>query len=69
MGCNNSSPLAKAVRAHRDFHFKTGLLLDKGARLLGINRFPLTSPLYKVAKIAGYAHVALASIALVLLED
>ncbi|MCA1903226.1 MAG: hypothetical protein CV045_01480 [Cyanobacteria bacterium M5B4] len=69
MGCKNTSPLAKAVRAHRDFHFKTGLLLDKGARLLGLNRCPLTSPLYKLTKVAGYTHVALASIALVLLED
>ncbi|MCS6959578.1 MAG: hypothetical protein RMK91_05955 [Pseudanabaenaceae cyanobacterium SKYGB_i_bin29] len=69
MVCKSGSPLAMAVRAYRDFHFRTGLLLDKGARLLGVNRFPLTKPLYKVAKIAGYTNVALASIALVLLED
>ncbi|MFN3360228.1 MAG: hypothetical protein ACK421_02195 [Pseudanabaenaceae cyanobacterium] len=69
MVCKSSSPLAAAVRFHRDFHFKTGLLLDTGARLLGVHRFPLTKPLYKAAKIAGYANVALASIALVLLED
>jgi hypothetical protein len=63
------SNLAKAIRLHRNFHFKTGLLLDKGARLLGLHRCPLTKPLYKAVKIAGYTNIALASIALVLLED
>lgn len=67
--CKTKSKLAKAVRLHRNFHFKTGLLLDQGARLLGVHRCPLTKPLYKVVKVAGYANVALASIALVLLED
>jgi hypothetical protein len=69
MGCQAKSPLAQAIRAHRDFHFRTGLFLDKGARLLGLHRCPLTSPFYKLAKVAGYTNVALASIALVLLED
>ncbi|CAN1212716.1 hypothetical protein TUMEXPCC7403_21095 [Tumidithrix helvetica PCC 7403] len=67
--CSKSSGLAKAVRLHRDFHFKTGLLLDTGVRLLGVNRCFLTKPFYKAAKVVGYSNVALASIALVLLED
>jgi hypothetical protein len=69
MFCKAKSKLAKAVRLHRNFHFKTGLLFDQGVRLLGVHRCPLTKPLYKVVKVAGYANVALASIALVLLED
>lgn len=67
--CKASSALAKAVRLHRNFHLKTGLFLDFGARLVGVNRCLLTKPLYKAAKVAGYTNVALASIALVLLED
>ncbi|MCY7333990.1 MAG: hypothetical protein LH649_15350 [Pseudanabaena sp. CAN_BIN31] len=67
--CNPKTKLAKAVRLHRDFHFRTGLLLDKGVRLLGIHKCPLTKPFYKAAKVAGYTNVSLASIALVLLED
>ncbi len=63
------SKLAKAVRLHRDVHFKTGLLLDKGVRMFGVHRCPLTQPLYKAVKVAGYTNVALASIALVVLED
>jgi hypothetical protein len=69
MFCKKSSGLAKVVRGYRNFHFKTGLLLDTGVRLVGINRCPLTSPLYKLAKLAGYTNVGLASLALVLLED
>ncbi len=69
MFCKAKSKLAKAVRLHRNFHFKTGLLLDQGVRLLGVHRCPLTKPLYKAVKVAGYTNVALASIALVLLED
>jgi hypothetical protein len=67
--CNTKNKLAKAVKLHRNFHFKTGLLLDKGVRLFGVHKCPLTKPLYKATKVAGYAHVSLASIALVLLED
>ncbi|MFN3927748.1 MAG: hypothetical protein ACK4QL_10630 [Pseudanabaenaceae cyanobacterium] len=69
MLCKGKSNLAKAVRAYRDFNFKAGLLADKAVRLLGVHKFPLTKPLYKVVKVAGYGNVALASIALVLLED
>lgn len=69
MLCPAKKKLAKAIRFHRDFHFKTGLLADKAVRLLGVHKFPLTKPLYKVVKVAGYTNVALASIALVLLED
>jgi hypothetical protein len=61
--------LAQAIRFHRNFHLTTGLIADKGARLLGVNRCPLTKPFYKLAKVAGYSNFALASIALVLLED
>ncbi len=68
MKCAKRS-LAKAVRSHRDFHFFTGLIADKGIRALGIHRCLLTKPLYKAVKLAGYANVALASMALVLLED
>jgi hypothetical protein len=69
MACKKSSTLAKAVRLHRNFHFKTGLLLDTGVRLFGVHRCLLTKPFYKAAKLAGYANVALASMALVVLED
>ncbi len=69
MLCKAKSNLAKAIRFHRNFHLKTGLLLDKGVRLLGVHRCPLTKPLYKAVKIAGYTNIALSSIALVLLED
>ena len=65
--CKNN--LAKAVKLHRNFHFRTGLLLDQGVRLLGVHKFPCTKPFYKALKVAGYANVSLASIALVLLED
>ncbi|NJK35328.1 MAG: hypothetical protein HC919_10425 [Oscillatoriales cyanobacterium SM2_2_1] len=61
--------LAKAIRFHRNFHLTTGLIADKGARLVGAHRCPLTKPFYKLAKVAGYSNFALASIALVLLED
>lgn len=67
--CNPKAKLAKAVKLHRNFHFKTGLLLDQGVRLFGVHKFPLTKPLYKAAKVVGYTNVSLASIALVLLED
>ncbi|PZU99932.1 MAG: hypothetical protein DCE90_01180 [Pseudanabaena sp.] len=67
--CKSKSKLAKAVKMHRNFHFKTGLLLDQGVRLLGFHKCILTKPLYKAAKVAGYTNVALSSIALVLLED
>jgi hypothetical protein len=66
---NPKTKLAKAVKLHRNFHFKTGLLLDQGVRLLGVHKCPLTKPLYKAVKVAGYTNVSLASIALVLLED
>ncbi len=69
MMCQKRSKLAQAVKNHRDFHLKTGFILDKGVRLLGIHQCPLTSPLYKVVKVAGYTNVALASIALVLLDN
>jgi hypothetical protein len=69
MLCQKRSLLAKAVRSHRDFHFKTGLLADKVVRIFGVQSCPLTSPLYKLVKVAGFANVAAASIALVLLED
>jgi hypothetical protein len=69
MGCKSKSGLAKAIRLHRNFHFKTGLILDTGARLLGVHRCFLTKPLYKIAKVAGYTNVALASIALVIVDD
>lgn len=69
MGCQKKSGLANAIRRHRDFHFKTGLLLDTGVRLLGVHRCPLTSPLYKLVKVAGYTNVAVASIALVLVDS
>lgn len=67
--CNPKAKLAKAVKLHRNFHFKTGLLIDQGVRILGVHKFPLTKPLYKASKVAGYTNVVLASIALVLLED
>ncbi len=67
--CSAKSKLAKAVKLHRDFHFKTGLFFDKGVRLFGVHKCPLTKPLYKAAKVAGYTNVSLASIALVFLED
>jgi len=67
--CNPKAKLAKAVKLHRDFHFKTGLMVDKGVRLFGVHKCPLTQPLYKAVKVAGYTNVSLASIALVLLED
>lgn len=66
---NPKAKLAKAVKLHRNFHFKTGLLLDQGVRVLGVHKCPLTKPLYKAVKVAGYTNVSLASIALVLLED
>jgi len=69
MFCKKTSGLAKMVRSYRDFHFRTGLFLDSGVRLVGLNRFPLTSPIYKVAKLAGYTNIAIASLALVILED
>ncbi|WP_019501591.1 hypothetical protein [Pseudanabaena sp. PCC 6802] len=69
MACKKRSTLATAIRLHRNFHFKTGLLLDTGVRLLGVHRCLLTKPFYKAAKLAGYANVALASMALVVLED
>jgi hypothetical protein len=69
MICAGKAKLAKAVRFHRNFHFKTGLLADKAVRLLGVHKCPLTSPLYKAVKLAGYTNVALASLALVILED
>lgn len=67
--CKAKSKLAKAVKLHRDFHFRTGLLLDQGVRLFGLHKFALTKPIYKAVKVAGYTNVSLASIALVLLED
>lgn len=67
--CKAKSKLAKAVKLHRDFHFKTGLLLDQGVRLFGLHKCALTRPIYKAVKVAGYTNVSLASIALVLLED
>ena len=67
--CSAKSNLAKAVKLHRNFHFKTGLLIDQGVRLFGVHKCPLTKPLYKAAKVVGYTNVSLASIALVLLED
>lgn len=69
MFCKKTFGLAKMVHDYRDFHLKTGLFLDSGVRLTGLNRFPLTSPIYKVAKLAGITNVALASLALVILED
>jgi hypothetical protein len=69
MFCQKTAGLGKLVRGYRNFHFKTGLLLDTGVRLVGLNRCPLTSPFYKLAKLAGYTNVALASLALVVLED
>ncbi|MDX1977977.1 MAG: hypothetical protein SFT94_09905 [Pseudanabaenaceae cyanobacterium bins.68] len=63
------SPLAQVLRKYRDFHFKTGLLLDTGVRLTGVHRCPLTKPVYKLVKLAGYTNVSLASLALVILED
>jgi hypothetical protein len=69
MTCKKGSNLAKAIRLHRNFHFKTGLLLDTGVRLFGVHRCFLTKPFYKAAKLAGYTNVALASMALVVLED
>ncbi|MFN4776334.1 MAG: hypothetical protein ACK5L4_11100 [Pseudanabaena sp.] len=67
--CKTKSNLAKAVKLHRNFHFKTGLLLDQGVRLCGVHKCFLTKPFYKAVKVAGYTNVSLASIALVLLED
>jgi len=67
--CKAKSKLAKAVKLHRNFHYKTGLLLDQGIRLLGLHKCVLTKPIYKAVKVAGYTNVSLASIALVLLED
>ncbi len=67
--CKAKSKLAKAVKLHRDFHFRTGLLLDQGVRLFGLHKCALTKPIYKAVKVAGYTNVSLASIALVLLED
>ena len=67
--CKAKSKLAKAVNLHRDFHFRTGLLLDQGVRLFGLHKCALTKPIYKAVKVAGYTNVSLASIALVLLED
>jgi hypothetical protein len=61
--------LAKAIRSHRDFHLFSGLLLDKGVRKFGIHKCLLTKPLYKIVKVAGYTNVALASIALVMVDD
>ncbi len=60
--------LYSAIKNHRDFHFKAGLFADRAVRFLGIHKCPLTSPLYKLVKVAGYANVAVASIALVILE-
>ncbi|HAN44973.1 MAG TPA: hypothetical protein DCQ32_00250 [Cyanobacteria bacterium UBA8156] len=60
--------LRKAIALHRQFHLKTGLLLDGAARLVGVNRCPLTSPLYKLAKSAGYTNLYLSSLALIWLE-
>ncbi|AFY73343.1 hypothetical protein Syn7502_01244 [Synechococcus sp. PCC 7502] len=68
MSCPKRSLLYTAIKSHRDFHFKTGLISDKVVRLFGVHKCPLTSPLYKLAKVAGYANVAAASIALVVLE-
>jgi hypothetical protein len=67
--CSVKSKLAKAVKLHRDFHFKTGLMVDKGLRVFGVHKCALTKPMYKAVKLAGYTNVSLASIALVLLED
>ena len=67
--CKAKSKLAKAVKLHRDFHFRTGLLLDQCVRLFGLHKCALTKPIYKAVKVAGYTNVSLASIALVLLED
>ena len=67
--CKTKSNLAKAVKLHRNFHFKTGLLLDQGVRLFGVHKCFLTKPFYKAVKVAGYTNVSRASIALVLLED
>ncbi|AFY69632.1 hypothetical protein Pse7367_1340 [Thalassoporum mexicanum PCC 7367] len=61
--------LAKVIRAHRDFHLFSGLFLDKGVRKLGVHKCLLTKPLYKFVKVAGYTNVALASIALVVVDD
>jgi len=69
MACKKRSKLAQVVKTHRDFHLKTGFIADKGVRLLGLHSCPLTSPLYKLVKAIGYTNVALASIALVFLED
>jgi hypothetical protein len=68
MSCKKKSLLYSAIKSHRDFHFKAGLISDKVVRLFGVHKCPLTSPFYKLAKVAGYANVSAASIALVILE-
>ncbi len=68
MKCQNRSILFQAIKNHRDFHFKFGILADNTVRIFGVHKCPLTSPVYKLAKIAGLANVAAASLALVVLE-
>lgn len=68
MFCPKRSLLYSAIKSHRDFHFKAGLLTDKVVRVFGVHKCPLTKPFYKLAKVAGYANVAAASMALVILE-
>jgi hypothetical protein len=68
MSCQKRSLLYKAVKTHRDFHLKAGFIADKAVRLFGVHKCPLTSPFYKLAKVAGFTNVAAASIALVILE-
>jgi len=68
MTCKNKSLLYSAIKSHRDFHFKAGLISDKVVRFFGLHKCPFTSPIYKVAKVAGFTNVAAASIALVILE-
>jgi hypothetical protein len=60
--------LYSAIKSHRDFHLQTGLITDNVVRFLGIHKCPLTSSLYKVAKVTGYVNIAISSIALVILE-
>ena len=68
MSCPKRSLLYTALKNHRDFHLKAGLFTDKVVRVFGVHKCPLTKPFYKLAKVAGYANVAAASIALVVLE-